>query len=105
LAPSRPIKRGIAGLGLLAHVLVSKYCDHLPHYRQSQIYAREGIHLDRSTLAEWVGGASALLEPSVRAIGGYVLGTHKIHGDGTPVQVLCPSRGTTKPASRCRSVV
>src|SRR5580692_169597 len=74
LAPSRPIERGIAGPGLLAHVLVSKYCDHLPLYRQSQIYAREGIDLDRSTLADWVGGASALLEPLVKAIGRYALG-------------------------------
>ena len=96
LAPSRPIERGLAGPGLLAHVLVSKYCDHLPLYRQSQIFAREGIELDRSTLADWVGGASALLEPLVNAIGRYVLGAYKIHGDDTPVPVLCPGRGTTK---------
>ncbi len=96
LAPSLPIERGLAGPGLLAHVLVSKYCDHLPLYRQSQIFAREGIELDRSTLADWVGGASALLEPLVNAIGRYVLGTYKIHGDDTPVPVLCPGRGTTK---------
>jgi transposase len=96
LAPSRPIERGLAGPGLLAHVLVSKYCDHLPLYRQSQIYAREGIELDRSTLADWVGGASALLEPLVKAIGRYALGAYKIHGDDTPVPVLCPGRGTTK---------
>src|SRR6202795_4563649 len=96
LAPSRPIERGLAGPGLLAHVLVAKYCDHLPLYRQSQIYAREGIDLDRSTLADWVGGASALLEPLVRAIGRYALGTYKIHADDTPVPVLFPGRGTTK---------
>jgi transposase len=95
-APSRPIERGLAGPGLLAHVLVSKYCDHLPLYRQSQIYAREGIDLDRSTLADWVGGASALLEPLVRTIGRYVLRAYKIHGDDTPVPVLCPGRGTTR---------
>jgi len=95
-APSRPIERGLAGPGLLAHVLVSKYSDHLPLYRQSQIFAREGIDLDRSTLADWVGGASALLEPLVNAIGRYVLGTFKIHGDDTPVPVLCPGRRTTK---------
>src|SRR6202521_6307737 len=57
-APSRPVERGVAGPGLLAHVLVSKYCDHLPLYRQSEIYAREGIELERSTLADWVGGTS-----------------------------------------------
>ena len=65
-APSRPIERGIAGPGLIAHVLVSKFSDHLPLYRQSQIFAREGIELERSTLADWVGGASALLEPLVQ---------------------------------------
>lgn len=95
-APSRPIARGLAGSGFLAHVLVSKYCDHLPLYRQCQIYAREGLDLDRSTLADWVGGASALLEPLVNALGRYVLGTYKIHGDDTPVPVLCPGRRTTK---------
>src|SRR5581483_6418116 len=95
-APSRPIARGLAGPGFLAHVLVSKYCDHLPLYRQCQIYAREGFDLDRSTLADWVGGASALLEPLVNAVGRYVFGTYKIHGDDTPVPVLCPGRRTTK---------
>ena len=52
-ATSRPIARGLAGPGLLAHVLVAKYCDHLPLYRQEEIYAREGVELDRSTLADW----------------------------------------------------
>ena len=59
-APSRPIDRGLAGPGLLAHVLVSKYADHQPLYRQSEIYAREGVDLDRSTLAGWVGATSEL---------------------------------------------
>jgi len=95
-APSRPIARGLAGPGFLAHVLVSKYADHLPLYRQSQIYAREGLDLDRSTLADWVGGASALLEPLVASLARYVLGAKKLHGDDTPVPVLCPGRGTTK---------
>lgn len=95
-APSRPIARGLAGPGLLAHVLVSKYCDHLPLYRQSQIYQRDGIDLDRSTLADWVGSASELLDPLVTAIRDYVFGAHKIHGDDTPVPVLCPGRGTTR---------
>jgi transposase len=57
-APSRPIARGVAGPGLLAHVLVAKYADHAPLYRQSEIYARQGVALERSTLADWVGGAS-----------------------------------------------
>ena len=56
-APERPIAKGLASPGLLAHVLVAKYCDHLPLYRQSQIFARHGVEIDRSTLANWVGGA------------------------------------------------
>jgi transposase len=95
-APSRPIARGLAGPGLLAHVIVSKYTDHLPLYRQSAIFAREGIDHDRSTLTGWVGGASALLDPLVEAIARHVLGAGKLHGDDTPVPVLCPGRGTTK---------
>jgi transposase len=95
-APSRPIERGLAGPGLLAHVLVAKYCDHLPLYRQSQIYAREGIELDRSTLAEWVGGASALMQPLVEALGEYVLAAEKLHADDTAVPVLAPGTGKTK---------
>ena len=72
--PSRPIERGRPGPGLLAHVLVSKYGDHLPLYRQSQIYARDGLDLDRSTLADWVGRSTALLEPLAAAIGRHALG-------------------------------
>ena len=95
-APQRPIARGQAGPGLLAHVLVSKYCDHLPLYRQSQICARDGVELDRSTLADWVGQSSALLAPLVAALGAHVLAGEKLHADDTPVPVLAPGRGTTK---------
>src|ERR1700691_5912927 len=95
-APSRPIERGMAGAGLLAHVLVSKYSDHLPLYRQSEIYAREGVELDRSTLADWVGGTSRLLAPLVEALRRHVMAGYKIHGDDTPVPVLEPGRGKTK---------
>jgi transposase len=95
-APSRPIDRALAGPGLLAHVLVSKYCDHLPLYRQSGIYGREGIDLDRSTLADWVGGASRTLRPLVEALQRYVTATTKLHGDDTPVPVLAPGNGRTK---------
>jgi transposase len=95
-APSRPIARGLAGPGLLAHVLVSKYCDHLPLYRQSEIYARAGVDLERSTLADWVGQSSALMRPLVNALSEYVLATNKLHADDTPVPVLYPGRGTTK---------
>ncbi len=95
-APSRPIARGLAGPGLLAHVLVSKYTDHLPLYRQSEIYAREGVDLDRSTLADWVGQCSALLKPLNEALAAHVLAGTKLHADDTPVPVLCPGRGTTR---------
>jgi transposase len=95
-APSRPIARGLAGPGMLAHVLVSKYADHLPLYRQSQIYARAGLELDRSTLSDWVGGTHALLEPLIEALGRHVLsGTH-LHVDDTPYPVLAPGTGKTK---------
>lgn len=73
-APSRPITRGMAGPALLAHVLVSKYADHLPLYRQSEIFARDGVELDRSTLADWVGQCSALLAPLVDALKDHVYG-------------------------------
>ena len=95
-APSRPIERGLAGPGLLAHVLVSKYSDHLPLYRQSEIYARQGVEIDRSTLAGWVGAASELLSPLVEAIQKHVLGGEKLHADDTPIPVLAPGRGKTK---------
>ena len=95
-AASRPIARGLAGPGLLAHVLVSKYCDHLPLYRQSEIYAREGVELDRSTMAEWVGGCSRLLEPLVEALRRHVMNAEKLHADDTPVPVLAPGNGKTK---------
>ena len=95
-APSRPIARGIAGPGLLAHVLVSKYADHLPLYRQSEIYAREGVELDRSTLADWVCGTSQLLEPLVESLRRHVMAAEKLHADDTPVPVLAPGNGKTK---------
>lgn len=97
-APARPIARGIAGAGLLAHVLVSKYCDHLPLHRQSEIYARDGVELERSTLADWVGDSAALLAPLVERIGAHVLSGAKLHADDTPVPVLAPGLGRTKTA-------
>ncbi len=97
-APSRPIERGIAGPGLLAHVLVAKFADHLPLYRQSVIYAREGVDLDRALLASWVGAASALLRPLVEAIRRHVLAATKLHADDTPIPVLAPGNGKTKTA-------
>ena len=95
-APSRPIERSIAGPGLLAHVLVSKFSDHLPLYRQSEIYAREGVELDRSTLADWVGASGRLLAPLVEVLRRHVMSAEKLHADDTPVPVLAPGLGKTK---------
>jgi len=95
-APSRPIDRGLAGPGLLAHVLVSKYADHLPLYRQAEIYAREGVELERSTLADWVGATSQLLTPLHDALRQYVMRASKLHADDTPVPVLASGTGKTK---------
>jgi len=95
-APSRPIERGLAGPSLLAHVIVSKYSDHLPLYRQSEIYSRQGVDISRSTLAGWVGAASDLLSPLVDAIQKHVLAGRKLHADDTPIPVLAPGSGKTK---------
>jgi transposase len=95
-APSRPIERGLAGPSLLAHVIVSKFADHLPLYRQSEIYSRQGVEISRSTLAGWVGAASDLLSPLVDAIGKHVFAGRKLHADDTPMPVLAPGNGKTK---------
>jgi transposase len=87
-APSHPIARGRAGPGLLAHVLFGKYGMHLPLNRQSAAFAREGIELGVSTLADWVGAAAATLMPLVEAIQAHVLAAERIHADDTTVPVL-----------------
>jgi transposase len=94
--PSLPIERGRPGPGLIAHVLAAKYCDHLPLYRQSEIYARDGVELDRSTLADWVGGAAFLLAPLAEAIARHARDGTSLHADDTPIPVLDPGRGRTK---------
>ena len=95
-APAMPTPRGRATPALLAHLLVGKYCDHLPLYRQSEIFAREGVDLDRSTLCDWVGQAAWLLDPIVSGIRKHVFAAEKIHGDDTTVPVLVPGLGRTK---------
>ena len=95
-APSRPIARGVAGPALLANVLVSKYCDHIPLHRLSRIYGREGVDIDRSTMSGWVGHSEKLFDPLVAELGRYVLAGEKVHADDTPVAVLDPGRGSTK---------
>jgi transposase len=93
---SKPISKGMAGSGLLSHILVQKYCNHLPFYRQSEIYAREDIELSRSTMASWAGQCAALLAPLVEEIRKYIFTSSHIHGDDTIVKVLAPGLGKTK---------
>jgi transposase len=95
-APDLPIRRGLAGAGLLAHVLTAKHCDHLPLHRQAEMFARQGIDLDRSTLADWVGQCAALLRPLVEALGAHVMAAARLHADDTTVPVLAPGLGKTK---------
>jgi transposase len=96
VAPTRPVDRALAGAGLMAHVLVSKYADHTPLYRQNQIFARDGVELAVSTLSDIVGGAAWLLTPLAQAMGRYVLSGAKIHGDDTPIRVLGGAKGKAK---------
>ena len=86
----------MASPGLLAHVLISKYCDHLPLYRRSQIFARQGVELDGSTLANWVGGAAWWLKPLRERLAAHVFASNKLFADDTPMPVLDPGRGRTK---------
>src|SRR5215217_3503924 len=95
-ALERPITGGMATEALLAHVLVAKYADFLPLYRQSQIFARQGIELDRSTLCDWVGRACWWLEPLWRLLHRHVMSSTRIFADDTPLPVLDPGRGRTK---------
>lgn len=95
-APERPITKGLATPGLLAHVLVSKYADHLPLYRQSRIFARQGVSRGRSTLASWVGGAAWWLEPVRVRIAEHVRAAQRVHADDTVLPVLDPGRGRTR---------
>jgi transposase len=94
--PSLPVERGRPSAGLLAHILVSKYCDHLPLYRQAGMYAREGVDLDRAVMANWVGKSVWIAAPLVEAISDHVMAATALHGDDTPVPVLAPGAGKTK---------
>jgi transposase len=95
-APARPIDRAVPTAGLLAQVIVAKYADHLPLYRQAGIYRRAGVQLERATLASWVGQVADLLDPLVGALSAYVLAAEKLHADDTPIPVLDPGRGRTQ---------
>jgi transposase len=94
--PDLPIEKGRPGAGLVANVVVSKYLDGLPLYRQSAILAREGIEIERATLADWVGHVAWWLSPLARFIGLYVMGAPIIHTDDTPIKVLAPGNGKTR---------
>lgn len=95
-APERVIAGGLPTPALLAQVLVSKYCDHTPLYRQAQIFARHGVRLDRSTLAGWIGGACWWLDGLHERLGKHVFASDHLFADDTPMPVLDPGRGRTK---------
>jgi transposase len=88
LAPTRAMDRCMAGAGLLTHIVVSKFADHVPLYRLCQIYGREGVEMSRSTITDMVGNCALLLTPLAEAVGRYALRAHKVHGDDTPVRAL-----------------
>ena len=94
--PSLPIERGKAGPGLLAHIMVSKFDDHIPLYRLSEMYGRLGIDISRSVMADWVGRVSVLISPLILLIKTYIVAADRIHTDDTPVDVLDPGRGKTR---------
>lgn len=96
IMPTLPIERGKPGPGLLAHIMVAKFDDHIPLYRLSEMYDRLGIDISRSVMADWVGRVSALLSPLISLIKAHVAAVDRIHSDDTPVDVLDPGRGKTK---------
>jgi transposase len=95
-SPDLPISKGRPGPALIAHVAVGKYCDGLPLYRQSDIYARQGVVIERQTLADWMGHAAFWLAPLGVLIGAHVFAAPAIHSDDTPIRVLCPGLGRTR---------
>jgi len=103
--PSRLIERGRPGPGLVSHMLVGKFCDHLPLERQSKIYAREGVDLHRSTLSDWVGRTTALLEPLAEHIGKLVQAGPALFADDTPVKLQVRANTTKTKTARLWSYV
>jgi transposase len=95
-APSRPIDRRIAGLGLLARVLTGKCCEHMPLYRQTEILARQGVELSRALLSNWVDACCRLMAPLDEALYRYVMDSRKLHTNDTPIPVLAPGRKKMK---------
>ncbi|RJF86459.1 IS66 family transposase [Oleomonas cavernae] len=99
-APTRPLRRGMMGANLLAHIIVSKFDDQLPLYRQAEIFARLGAEIPRSTLIDGCGAGVATLRPVINLIKTEVLGADRLHVDDTPIKVLDPSRRTADPMVR-----
>jgi transposase len=93
--PAQVIDKGIPSAGLLAQVLVAKYADHQPLYRQESIFGRAGTAIPRSTLAQWVGACGVQLQPLVEALRAALLGRSVLHADETPVAMLVPGKGRT----------
>jgi transposase len=96
--PAQMIDKGIPAAGLLAQVAIAKIDDHLPLYRQTEIYARSGVHIPRSSMAQWLGICGVRLEPLAAALKEFILGHDVLHADETPVALLAPGRGKTKKA-------
>ncbi len=94
--PSKPIERSYAGPGLLARNVTAKFAEHTPHYRQSEIYRRQGVELSRATLGRWSGAVSELLEPLYDLLQKYALMPGKVHTDDIPVPVQAPGSGKTR---------
>ena len=96
--PAQIIDKGIAAPGLLAQVVVAKHDDHLPLYRQTEIYARSGVHIPRSSMAQWIGTCGVRLTPLAEALKDFILGHAVVHVDETPVKLLAPGKGKTSRA-------
>jgi transposase len=96
--PAQMIDKGIPAPGLLAQVVVAKHDDHLPLYRQEEIYARSGVHIARSSMAQWVGLCGLRLQPLVEALHQHILSQEVVHVDETPVKLLAPGKGKTDQA-------
>jgi len=94
--PELPIPRGMVDASFLAHMIVAKFCDHIPLYRQAEIDRRAGVEIDRSQRAQWLGHMAWLLAPLVELIATQVMAGRVIHADDTPVDVLAPGNGKTK---------
>jgi transposase len=96
--PAQIIDKGIPAAGLLAQVIIAKHDDHLPLYRQEEIYRRSGAHIARSSMAQWIGQCGVRLEPLVQALKEHLLSQSVIHGDETPIKLLVPGTGKTRTA-------